>query len=760
MEPLPPTFRARRSRSLAPALRHWTRAGLLEATRLRLLAAILLLPALDACGDDGRRTEAASKSAVTFNQHIAPLVLEKCARCHRPGEMAPFSLLTYEDVSWRADLIADVTARRYMPPWLPVAGHGEFAGDRTLSDEEIALFSHWIESGLQEGEPGSAPPEPKWTEGWQLGEPDLILSMPEYGLSADGPDVFRNFVIPVPVVSTRWVEAVEFRPTNRRVVHHAVIQIDEHGASRHLDEEDPEPGYEGMFARNTSHHPDGFFIGWTPGKLPRRGVEGAAWPVNPGTDLVFQLHLRPMGRSEEVGASIGLYFSDAPPDRTPVLVMLGSRAIDIPAGATDYTIEDSYVLPVDVRVLGVYPHAHFLGKRMEAFADLPGGKRQWLIRIDDWDFNWQDDYRYARPVFLPQGTTLRMHFTYDNSAENPRNPSRPPKRVVYGPSSSDEMGDLILQVLPANAADLATLRVDFARKYREYEVAGLEQMIRLDRDHRIAHFNLGNVRTDEGSLQEAVGHYREALRVDPEFTEAHLNLGKALQLSGDVDAAILSYRRAIALRPDYTQAHYNLGLALRSQGDLDAAIGQYRLALEADTTLVLAEEKLAEALKSRGDREGAIAHYRRVLELNPDLARAHRSLGITLAEEGYIEPAIDQLREAIRLAPDSPIPLITLAELLATHPDPSIREPHEAVRLAELAAGMTNYGHPVPLDALAAAYASAGRFDEAAETAELALRLAYSAGERALTERIRSRLELYRQRRPSRPTARAGEPPP
>jgi tetratricopeptide (TPR) repeat protein len=724
------------------------------------VAAISIAALVAGCGGDtaGARAEHGGPSPlpgaatptnaepVTFSRDVAPIVFARCAGCHRPGEMAPFSLLGYEDVSSRAELVGAVTGRRFMPPWLPVAGHGSFAGDRSLSAEEIEIIRRWIEGGLVEGDPDDLPAIPEWTEGWQLGEPDLVLHMPEYRVRAEGPDVFRNFVIDVPIPSKRWVEALEFRPHNRRVVHHAVIQIDENGGSRRLQELDPGPGFEGMFAQATSHHPSGFFVGWTPGKVPRPPIEGAAWRLDPTTDLVLQLHLRPTGREEVLDASIGLHFAYKAPVLNPVLITLGSQAIDIPPAEDDYEIRDSYTLPVDVEVLGVYPHAHYLGHEMRVWADLPDAGREWLLRIDDWDFNWQDEYRYAEPVYLPRGTTLRMEYSYDNSESNPQNPNRPPRRVVYGPNSDDEMGDLLLQVLPRSQADLVVLDRHFGLKYRDYELAGLEHMIRLNPDHRVAHFNLGVKRAEEGRSEEAIQHYREALRIDPEFAEAHNNLGMILFRKGEKDAAIEAFRRAIELQPDFARAHYNLGASAHAAGRMEEAMTHYRRAVEADSSLAVAEEKMGDALRQRGRPEEAVKHYQRAVELEPTFARAQRSLGMTLANLGYIEAAIEHLRDAIDAAPRSPGPLITLAELLAAYPDESVRDPDEAVRLAERAAGLTEYRSAIALDALAFAYASAGRVDEAVSVAQRAYRLARSEGEMALAERIEGRLEAYRRR--------------
>jgi tetratricopeptide (TPR) repeat protein len=500
-----------------------------------------------------------------------------------------------------------------------------------------------------------------------------------------------------------------------------------------------------MFAQTTSHHPNGFFIGWTPGKVPRPPIEGAAWRLDPTTDLVLQLHLRPTGQEEILDASIGLYFSNEAPVLNPVLITLGSQVIDIPPGEDDYEIRDAYTLPVESRVLGVYPHAHYLGDEMRVWADLPDKGREWLLRIDDWDFNWQDEYRYAEPVHLPRGSTIRMEYSYDNSASNPQNPSRPPRRVVYGPNSDDEMGDLVLQVLPQSKADRVVLERDFALKYEEYELAGLEHMVRMNPDHRVAHFNLGVKRAKEGRFQEAIEHYREAVRIDPGFADAHNNMGIVLLREGDTDAASAAFRRAIEAQPDFARAHYNLGLSAHAAGKTEEALTHYGQAIEADSSLAIAEEKMGDLVRQLGRLEDAVEHYQRAVELQPAFARAHRSLGMTLANLGYIDAAIEHLRAAIDAAPGSPDPLITLAELLAAYPDDNVRDPDEAVLLAERAAGLTAYRSAIALDALAFAYASAGRTAEAVAIAQRAFGLARSEGEMALAERIEGRLTTYRR---------------
>lgn len=287
-----------------------------------------------------------------------------------------------------------------MPPWPPESGHGEFARSRRLSDDQIDVIQRWVANGAPQGDPGSVPAPPAWPETWQLGRPDLVLQLPQpYTLPADGGDLFRSFAIPLPIASRQYVRGVEFRPTNGRLVHHAVIHT----------------------------------------------------------------HLMPTGKPETLQFQIGFYFSDAAPVDEPVMLRLGSELIDIEPGEKEYPVNARYTLPVDVQVLSVYPHAHSLAKEMKAFAILPDGTITWLIWIKDWNFNWQDVYTYDRPVFLPRGTLLSMRYTFDNSGGRGHQTHGPPRRVVYGPRSTDEMADLWLQVLPRNASDAAILQRDRLR---------------------------------------------------------------------------------------------------------------------------------------------------------------------------------------------------------------------------------------------------------------------------------------------------------
>ena len=376
----------------------------------------------------------------TFTRDIAPIVFRNCSGCHRPGQSGPFSLLTYRDVAKRARQITEATASRFMPPWLPEPGYGEFVNERRLAAKEIELIRLWVADGAVEGKPENLPAVPASSGEWQLGTPDLVVEVAEaYSLQAEGKDVYRNFVVPIPIDSKRFVRGVEFRPGNYKVVHHAFVDVDETRFSRRLAERERPAGFEGMDLPESAHMPGGQLLGWQPGKQPAFSPTGLAWELEKGTDLVLQLHLHPSGKMETVRPQVGFYFTDERPTNMAYRVKLENWKIDVPPGVDDYHVEQSYVLPIDVLLLRILPHAHYLGKEMQVYAVLPDGTKKWLIYIRHWDFNWQGDYAYKNPVELPKATRLVMNFSYDNSSANPRNPNQPPKQVKYGLQSTDEM---------------------------------------------------------------------------------------------------------------------------------------------------------------------------------------------------------------------------------------------------------------------------------------------------------------------------------
>lgn len=397
----------------------------------------------------------APPAAVTFNKHIAPILWKNCASCHRPSEIGPFSLLTYADVSKRADFIAEITASRRMPPWKAEPNFGKFHDERRLSDDELALIAAWAKAGAPEGDAKDLPKPPEFQEGWQLGEPDMVLTMAEpFQVPADGADVYRCFVIPIDLEKDTMVSAVEFRPGNRAVVHHAIMFLDATGAGRKRDSEDEQQGFVSFGGPGIK--PTGGLGGWAPGALPRFMPDGIVKYVKKGSDLVLQLHYHPSGKAEQDQSTVGIYFSKKPTKKIVTGIAVAQPGLKLPAGKADCVVEaKTQPLPADVHVLGISPHMHNLGKEMKVTATTPGSEEEVpLIWIKDWDFSWQGQYQFAKPVRLPKGSVIKVHSVYDNSAENPKNPHSPPKEVRWGEATQDEMCLCGIQVFTDKQTDL------------------------------------------------------------------------------------------------------------------------------------------------------------------------------------------------------------------------------------------------------------------------------------------------------------------
>jgi tetratricopeptide (TPR) repeat protein/mono/diheme cytochrome c family protein len=607
-------------------------------------AALLLAAACAACRRGASAEADHGAQAVTFNHDIAPLVHRNCAPCHRPGEAGPFSLLSYADVSKRARQIVKVTGSRYMPPWPPEPGYGDLVGTRRLSDEDVALLRRWVESGAAEGSAAERPEPPRFPEGWQLGPPDLVLRTDQpFTVPAEGTDVFRNLVLAVPVTGPRYIRAMELRPGDKRVVHHANVLVDRTGSARQQDARDPGPGFSGMDVEleSPSFEPDSHFLFWKPGTAAVSEPDDMAWRVDPSTDLVLNLHLQPSGKPELIQPTVGLYFTDRAPTRFPMLVQLEhDGALDIPPGETSFVVTDHYDLPVDVEVIGVYPHAHYLGRDVKGWATLPDGRRIWLIWIRDWDLNWQAVYRYRKPIALPGGSRIEMRIEYDNSAANPRNPSNPPRRVRAGNRSSDEMGHLWLQLLPRAAADRLLLQEALMQRRLE----------KYPGDY-VAHANLASVLEARGQAEPALAEYRRALQARPASALALNNLGALLQSMGRHAEALQAYRDAVRADPGYANARYNLGNTLVAQGAFAEAIPHFREVARLHPADAGALSNLGGALLAAGRPGEAEAALARAVALDPSSLNARFNLAKALLARGRMREALRQLEEAQRIAP-------------------------------------------------------------------------------------------------------------
>jgi peroxiredoxin len=397
------------------------------------------------------RTDAALASEpITFAKHVAPILFKNCVSCHRPGEVAPFSLLTYRDAAKRADFIRDVVESGRMPPWKPHPGAGVFLDATRLSVVEKEILGRWAETGCQPGDPADLPKPPQFPDGWRLGAPDLVLTMPEtFGVPADGPDIYRSFALPFPLDHDVTINGIELHPGNRRVVHHSRIYLDDTGDARRRERIDPQPGFSSWYRAGSGLDlPYPGLGGWTPGMTPRFAAAGVGRVIPRGSDVVVQLHYHPIGKPEPDRSSIGLYFARKPVTRNMAGYTLCTDRIEIPPGAKRHKIILSTRIKADVHLYTAVPHAHYLCREFRLAATLPDGTIQPLLWITDWDLDWQDQYRYVKPVRLPKGAIVTLAAYFDNTEENPKNPFKPPRRVRYGVETKDEMCACHLEFLP------------------------------------------------------------------------------------------------------------------------------------------------------------------------------------------------------------------------------------------------------------------------------------------------------------------------
>jgi tetratricopeptide (TPR) repeat protein len=613
---------------------------------LALGLAALLSPSLAALQGAGE--------APTFTRDVAPIVFARCAACHHPGEAAPFALLSYADVQKRSAQVVRVTASRFMPPWLPARGEHAFAGDRSLTEAELETLRRWHEAGAPEGDPADLPPAPVFASGWQLGEPDLVVTMPEaFTVPAEGRDVYRNFVIPAPADGTHYVRALEFRPDNRAVLHHAVLFVDGSRYARGEDRRDPAPGYESM-GLGVLRPPNGQFVSWTPGKRALEYDAGIAWTLDETLDVVLQLHLRPTGKAEPIQVSVGFYFAPEPPTKHPLAIRLWSRDIDIPAGESGYVVEEQYTLPVDVSVYGLYPHAHYLARDIRGWAVLPDGTERELIHIPSWDFSWQEEYFYAEPIALPKGAVVHARYVFDNSAGNPLNPNQPPKRVRYGFQSSDEMAELQLQVLTSEW-DRPILYHDFVQLSYAVDQGYAERALATQPENRNLRDDVFKycMRRRDGPGALAVA--REMLARAPGEPEALVRLGQALIAAGEPAEALRALEQATAGKPKgakAAKAYFQLGKARQALGQLDEARALFELVVANDPANFLANTALGEALAAQGERDKAAACLETALASNPEHLRALWSLALLELSGERVARARELALRALEIAAD------------------------------------------------------------------------------------------------------------
>lgn len=607
-----------------------------------LIGLLVMMLGLTGCQQEQQADNANSAAAdrLIFVRDVAPIIQTKCVECHQPDGGAPFSFTLAADVASRAQQILEVVQSGFMPPWLP-DDSVDFADSLALTDEERKTIQDWVKLGAKlesqlESQPGNVAGAPTFSfqhrtnDGWVLGEPDLVASMPTpFVVPAGETDIYRNFVIPIPVDRSRFVKAVEIRPTNLAVSHHMFVRVDKNGQARKLTGLDGVPGFAGMERPNGIQAPEGCILSWQVGKRPSPEPDGICWKLEPGTDFVVEAHMQSTGRAEPFSVQIGLHFTDQPPTRFAVLANLRQLNIDIAPGDDDYHATMRYTLPVSAKATAVLPHAHYLGRTLEGFAELPDGTKQPLIRIAQWDFNWQGEYRYKQALNLPAGTTLVMNYRFDNSEQNVANPNHPPQRVRYGPRTVDEMSELAIQLVTDSRRNYTVLKNDFDRWRVKEELVPYLRRVLSESDRDQSELNLAQLRLAKALLglgQRTEARQRlDALTQSSDATaEAFALLGRLAVDDGDMATGQRLFKHALQLEPDHVDALNGVGLIAMREKRFRPAIAAFQQILRdypADVTVLV---NLGVCHAQLGEFEQALQTVKKAVAIDATNTRAQR----------------------------------------------------------------------------------------------------------------------------------------
>jgi peroxiredoxin len=370
----------------------------------------------------GRAADARVAGEVTYTRQVSRILQKRCQECHRPGEIGPFSLLTYANARGWADTIAEVIREERMPPWHADRHHGRFSNDRRLGREEADTLLAWVKAGCPEGDARDLPPPAQFPEGWKIGKPEQVFRMAEeFKVPATGVLPYKRFTVDPGFKEDVWVQAAECRPGNRKVVHHILVYIQEPG----------KPIYAQDGTAST-------LAGWAPGDMPALYAPGTAKRIHAGSKLVFEVHYTPTGTEQTDRSAVGVVFARRPPERIAETNILANLGLRIPPRAAKHQGQFTYTFREDALVLSFMPHMHLRGISARYVASYPDGRRETLLSVPDYDFNWQSVYRFAEPLRIPRGTKLTWIGHWDNSADNPRNPD-PSQEVHWGLQTWDEM---------------------------------------------------------------------------------------------------------------------------------------------------------------------------------------------------------------------------------------------------------------------------------------------------------------------------------
>ncbi len=379
-------------------------------------------------------------AAVTFHKDVEPVLQARCQACHRPGEAAPMSFLTYSATRPFAKAIRAAVLAKKMPPWFADAPHGTFANDPSLTPQEIETLVAWADSGAPAGNPTDAPPTLRFVEGWSIGQPDTVIEMPAvYKVPAKGVIDYQHIIVPTGFTQDKWVQAVEIRPGDRRVVHHIIAFVRPPGSSWLRDVAPGVPVVDK--ARLTKLQADEmpeYLLSYTPGRPPVGLNPGQARFIKAGSDIVFQIHYTPNGQPVDDRSKLGLIFAKSAPHERIATLPIANRGLVIPPGAPNHGVEAAITVLAPFRLVRMIPHMHLRGKAFEVRVVEEGASPEVLLRVPKYDFNWQNAYSLAKEKQIKPGTRIECTGWYDNSSNNPFNPD-PKAEVRWGDQSWDEM---------------------------------------------------------------------------------------------------------------------------------------------------------------------------------------------------------------------------------------------------------------------------------------------------------------------------------
>ncbi len=425
----------------------------------------------------------AAEQEITFNKFIEPITRANCVSCHKPNDIGPFPLITYDEVARRGKMVEYVTKKKFMPIWKAEKGYGKFANEHSLSEYQIDLIKKWVEGGKLEGEQNDLlPAEAPAKSEWKLGEPDLILKMEPYQLPASGDDRYRVFVMKDKIPKGKIIKAIDFKPGDASVVHHSTVFLDYTGKLSQYDEEDPLPGYDAFKKGGTMEFGSAVPIcGWAPGVGPYSYPDNVGFYVQENATLAFENHYHLTGKEATDESYIGVYYANQPVEKYITGSIIGSQRLQVPAGNDHFEKTIWTYVPVDIELYDLTPHMHYIGKEVTVDIVLPDGTEKPLLKINDWDLRWQSVYTLRNLTLIPKGSFIKARFVYDNSEDNHDNPYYPPKELYWGWGSNDEMCAIYFSYIPSNVKDYGKmLTSSFASFEHTYP---LEERIDVTKDN-------------------------------------------------------------------------------------------------------------------------------------------------------------------------------------------------------------------------------------------------------------------------------------